>query len=52
VRSLTGRLAENAWLTVAGETPAMRATSRIVATCPIVEQNVLRVNQRERNNPR
>jgi ribokinase len=45
VRSLTGRLAEKAWLTVAGDTPAIRATSRIVATSQIVEQNVLRVNK-------
>jgi hypothetical protein len=34
VRGLTGRLAENVWLTVATETPAMRATSTIVATAP------------------
>ena len=37
-------MAENVWLTVATDTPAMRATSTIVATVVIVEQNVLRVN--------
>jgi hypothetical protein len=31
VRGLTGRLAENVWLTVVTETPAIRATSTIVA---------------------
>jgi hypothetical protein len=38
-------LAENVWLTVATDTPAMRATSTIVATVVIVKQNVLRVNE-------
>jgi hypothetical protein len=41
VGALTGRLAENVWLTVAGETLAIRATSRIVATLASLTQNVL-----------